>query len=34
MVEFGVSKDMKKRYNKGDGNREGSNTFMFNTNYQ
>ena len=28
-------KDMKKKgYNKGDGNREGSNTFMSNTSYQ
>jgi len=35
MVEFSVSKDMKKkRYNKGGGNREGSITFMSNIDYQ
>ena len=34
MFEFSVSKGMKKGYNKGDGSREGSGTFMFNTNYQ
>jgi hypothetical protein len=34
MFEFSVSKDMKKGYNKGGGNREGSSTFMSNNNYQ
>ena len=34
MFEFSVSKDMKKEYNKQDGNREGSGTFMPNTNCQ
>ena len=34
MFEFSVSKDMKKWYNKGGGSREGSGTFMSNTNYQ
>ena len=35
MFEFSVSKDMKIRgYNKGGGSREGSGTFMYNTNYQ
>ena len=34
MFEFSVSKDIKKRYNKGGGSREGSGTFMPNTNCQ
>ena len=36
MFEFSVSKNMKeeKIYNKGGGSREGSNTFMSNTNCQ
>ena len=35
MFEFSVSKDMKKKgYNKGGGNKEGSGTFMSNTNCQ
>ena len=34
MFEFSVRKDMKKGYNKGGGSREGSGTFMSNTNYQ
>ena len=32
MFKFSVSKDMKKKYNKGEGSREGSGTFMSNTN--
>ena len=35
MLEFSVSKDMKKKYNnKEGGSREGSGTFMSNTNCQ
>jgi hypothetical protein len=35
MFEFSVSKDMKKKwYNEGGGSREGSGTFMSNTNCQ
>ena len=35
MFEFSVSKNMgKKGYNKGGGSKEGSNTFMSNTNCQ
>ena len=34
MFEFNVSGDIKKWYNKGGNNREGSGTFMFNSNYQ
>jgi hypothetical protein len=35
MFEFSVSKDMKKKgHNKGSGSREGSGTFMSNTNCQ
>jgi hypothetical protein len=35
MFEFSVGKDIKeKRQDKGGGSREGSNTFMSNTNYQ
>ena len=34
MFEFSVGKNMKKRYNKGDDSREGSGTFMSNTNCQ
>jgi hypothetical protein len=35
MFEFSVSKDMEKKgYNKGGGSREGSNTFMSDTNCQ
>jgi hypothetical protein len=35
MFKFSVSHDMeKRRYNKRDGSREGSNTFMSNSNYQ
>ena len=35
MFEFNVSKDIKKKgYNKGSGSREGSGTFMSNTNCQ
>ena len=34
MFEFNVNKDMKKIYYKGGDNREGSGTFMSNTNYQ
>ena len=34
MFEFSVSNDMEKGYNKGGGSREGSGTFMSNTNYQ
>ena len=32
--KFSVSKDMKKNYYKGGSSREGSDTFMSNTNYQ
>ena len=32
MFEFSVSKDMKKKYNKGGGSREGSITLLSNTN--
>jgi hypothetical protein len=36
MFDFSVSKDMKRKkgYNKGEGSREDSGTFMFNTNCQ
>ena len=35
VFEFSVSEDMRKKgYNKGGGNREGSSTFMSNTNCQ
>jgi hypothetical protein len=34
MFEFSVSKDMKKRYNKGGGSREGRDMFMSNTTCQ
>ena len=35
MFGFSVSKDMRKKgYNKGGGNREGSNIFMANTNFE
>ena len=34
MFKFSVSKDIKKGYNKGGGNREGSSTLMFNNNCQ
>jgi hypothetical protein len=34
MFEFTNSKDMEKGYNKGDGSRESSGTFMSNTNHQ
>ena len=34
MFEFCVGEDIKKGYNKGDDSREGSDTFMSDTNYQ
>jgi hypothetical protein len=34
MFEFSVSNDMEKIYNKGGASREGSGTFMSNTNCQ
>ena len=34
MFEFNVSKDMKKGYSKGGGGRDGSGTFVSNTNCQ
>jgi hypothetical protein len=34
VFEFSVGKDIKKEYNKGVGNREGSGTSMSNINYQ
>jgi hypothetical protein len=33
-IEFSANKDMKKKYNKGGGSKEGSGTFMSNTNCQ
>ena len=34
MLEFSVGKDMEKKYDKGDSSREGTGTFVSNTNCQ